>query len=71
VVAVAIKQNEAALLGVEPHQPGLRFQTLARDVDGVPAYYATSLYRGDRYEIELRQTRAAPGGDGEDAQAGA
>jgi hypothetical protein len=23
----------------------------------VPAYYATSLFRGDRYEIELHQTR--------------
>ena len=59
VVAVAIGPDEAPLLGIEPHQPGLRFQTLARDVDGVPAYHATSLYRGDRYEIELRQTRAA------------
>jgi GntR family transcriptional regulator len=57
VVAVAIGPTEAPLLGVEPNEPGLRFQTLARDVDGVPAYYATSLYRGDRYEIDLRQTR--------------
>jgi hypothetical protein len=24
----------------------------------VPAYYATSLFRGDRYEIELHQTRS-------------
>jgi hypothetical protein len=26
----------------------------------VPAYYATSLFRGDRYEIELRQKRPEP-----------
>jgi hypothetical protein len=27
----------------------------------VPAYYATSLFRGDRYEIELHQTRTDAG----------
>jgi GntR family transcriptional regulator len=57
VLAVSIGSEEAALLGVEPREPGLRFETLARDADGTPAYHATSLYRGDRYEIELRQTR--------------
>jgi GntR family transcriptional regulator len=57
VVAVAIEAEEAPLLGVEEGMPGLRFHTLARDTRGAPAYYATSLFRGDRYEIELRQTR--------------
>ena len=58
VVAVAIEAGEAPLLGVDEGMPGLRFHTLARDTRGVPAYYATSLFRGDRYEIELRQRRA-------------
>jgi GntR family transcriptional regulator len=57
VVAVAIGSAEAELLGVSEGQPGLLFHTLARDASGTPAYYATSLYRGDRYEIELRQRR--------------
>jgi GntR family transcriptional regulator len=57
VVAVAIEPGEAELLGVEEDAPGLRFHTLARDGEGRPAYYATSLYRGDRYQIELRQSR--------------
>lgn len=57
VVAVAIEPAEASLLGVEQDSPGLRFHTLARASDGTPAYYASSLYRGDRYEIELHQTR--------------
>ena len=57
VVAVAIGGEEAALLRVSEGQPGLLFHTLARDGAGTPAYYATSLYRGDRYEIELRQRR--------------
>jgi GntR family transcriptional regulator len=60
VVAVPIEAEEAPLLGVDAGAPGLRFHTLARDARGVPAYYATSLFRGDRYEIELRQTRPAP-----------
>jgi GntR family transcriptional regulator len=57
VVAVAIEAPEAGLLGVQEGEPGLRFHTLARDTRGTPAYYATSLFRGDRYEIELLQTR--------------
>jgi GntR family transcriptional regulator len=57
VVAVRIGADEAELLAVGEGQPGLLFHTLARDADGRPAYYATSLYRGDRYEIELRQRR--------------
>jgi GntR family transcriptional regulator len=61
VVAVTIEEPEAPLLAVEEGMPGLRFHTLARDTRGTPAYYATSLFRGDRYEIELRQTRTEVG----------
>lgn len=61
VVAVAIDAATASLLGVDEGAPGLRFHTLARDRQGRPAFHATSLFRGDRYEIELRQTRPGPG----------
>ncbi|HZC13970.1 MAG TPA: UTRA domain-containing protein, partial [Thermoleophilaceae bacterium] len=57
VLAVRIEGDDAPLLGVPEGEPGLRFHTVARDGDGVPVYYAVSLYRGDRYEIELRQIR--------------
>lgn len=57
VVAVSIEADEAPLLGVPEGAPGLRFHTLARNGDGTPVYYAISLFRGDRYEIALRQTR--------------
>jgi GntR family transcriptional regulator len=57
VVAVAIRAAEAELLDVNEGDPGLLFRTVAGDAGGTPAYYATSLYRGDRYEIELRQRR--------------
>ncbi|MQA73588.1 MAG: UTRA domain-containing protein [Solirubrobacterales bacterium] len=60
VVATAIEGEQAALLEVAEGEPGLRFQTLTRDAHGAPVYYAISLYRGDRYEIDLRQVR----GDG-------
>jgi GntR family transcriptional regulator len=58
VVAVAIEGEDAEALGVVPGQPGLRFQTLTRDTGGTPVFYAVSLYRGDRYEIDLRQVRS-------------
>ena len=64
VVAVAIGSAEAELLGVREGEPGLLFHTLARDAAGTPAYYATSLYRGDRYEIELSQRRKRIAHDG-------
>jgi DNA-binding GntR family transcriptional regulator len=60
VVAVPIEEDDAAALDVDEGAPGLRFYTLARDQEGTPVYYATSLFPGDRYEVELRQTRQEP-----------
>lgn len=57
VVATAIEGDLAELLDVPDGQPGLRFRTLARDRKQIPIYYAVSLFRGDRYEIDLRQLR--------------
>jgi GntR family transcriptional regulator len=57
VVAVPIEDDDAVALEVDDGAPGLRFHTLARDYEGTPVYYATSLFPGDRYEVELRQTR--------------
>jgi GntR family transcriptional regulator len=57
VLAVAIDAAQAELLEVDTGPPGLRFETLAWEADGRPAYFATSLFPGDRYEIQLRQTR--------------
>ena len=54
---MTIEADAATVLAVVPGSAGLRFQTLARDVEGTPVYYAISLYRGDRYEIDLRQFR--------------
>lgn len=62
VVATALDGDTAVLLGVEAGMPGLRFETVARDRERVPVYCATSLFRGDRYEIDFRQVRPA-GGD--------
>jgi GntR family transcriptional regulator len=57
VVAVPIEGEDALALEVDEGAPGLRFYTLARDHEGMPVYYATSLFPGDRYEVELRQVR--------------
>ena len=51
------RDDDAIALEVDEGAPGLRFYTLARDEEGTPVYYATSLFPGDRYEVELRQTR--------------
>jgi GntR family transcriptional regulator len=61
VVAVRIADEEAQLLEVDPGQPGFLFRTVAHEPAGEPVFYAWSLYRGDRYEIQLRQRRAATG----------
>lgn len=61
VVAVAIAGADAELLQVAAGEPGLRFETLARDAAGVPVYFAVSLFPSDRYEIRLRQTRPTGG----------
>ena len=57
VVAVTIDGEEAELLDVRPGQAGLLFSTLAEDAGGDVVFSATSLFRGDRYEIDLRQRR--------------
>lgn len=57
VVAAPISGDDAEALGAKDGQPGLSFHTLARDGAGTPVYYAVSLFRGDRYELSLRQRR--------------
>ncbi|MET0601639.1 MAG: UTRA domain-containing protein, partial [Baekduia sp.] len=57
VVAVEIVGEDANLLRVAPGRAGLKFHTILLDADERPLAYAWSLYRGDRYEIRLRQER--------------
>jgi GntR family transcriptional regulator len=57
VVAVEIVGDDANLLRVAPGRAGLKFHTILIDQDERPLAYAWSLFRGDRYEIRLRQER--------------
>ncbi|MES1193429.1 MAG: GntR family transcriptional regulator [Solirubrobacterales bacterium] len=57
VVAVEIVGEDANLLRVAPGRAGLKFHTILLDDDEQPLAYAWSLFRGDRYEIRLRQER--------------
>lgn len=59
VVAVEIVGEDANLLRVAPGRAGLKFHTILLDEDERPLAYAWSLFRGDRYEIRLRQERRA------------
>ncbi|GAA2311560.1 GntR family transcriptional regulator [Actinomadura luteofluorescens] len=45
--------EEAAELGVPVHMPAFLFERITRDADGRPLEYVRSLYRGDRYRLEL------------------
>ncbi|WP_338743199.1 GntR family transcriptional regulator [Actinomadura luteofluorescens] len=45
--------EEAAELGVPVHMPAFLFERITRDADCRPLEYVRSLYRGDRYRLEL------------------
>ncbi|GAA2160523.1 GntR family transcriptional regulator [Actinomadura napierensis] len=45
--------EEAAELGVPVHTPAFLFERVTRDEDGRPLEYVRSLYRDDRYRLEL------------------
>jgi GntR family transcriptional regulator len=55
VRAVVLDRGEAALLETEPGSPALLFQRVTRRPTGRVVESARSLYRGDRYEIRIRQ----------------
>ena len=59
VFSVEIVGEDANLLHVAPGRAGLLFRTILLDEEGVPLGYAWSLFRGDRYEIQLHQQREA------------
>lgn len=45
--------EEAAELGVPVHTPAFLFERVTKDEDGRPLEYVRSVYRGDRYRLEL------------------
>lgn len=45
--------EEAAELGVPVHTPAFLFERITRDAGGRPLEYVRSVYRGDRYRLEL------------------
>jgi GntR family transcriptional regulator len=57
VGAVALSADEAALLDAAAGQPGFLFRRVTRRPSGRVVEYARSLYRGDRYELEMSQAR--------------
>jgi GntR family transcriptional regulator len=63
VSAVALSPTEAAHLQTAAGQPAFLFRRVTRRPSGRVVEYARSLYRGDRYEIEISQARQAGGPD--------
>jgi DNA-binding GntR family transcriptional regulator len=60
--AVALTAGQARLLGTAAGQPALLFRRTARRANGRVIESARSIYRGDRYEIEMRQRPRFTGG---------
>jgi GntR family transcriptional regulator len=62
VSAVVLSAADAAELRAAEGGPAFLFRRVARQPSGRVIEYARSLYRGDRYELEIQQTRspAAP-----------
>lgn len=62
VSAVGLSADDAAMLHAAEGQPAFLFRRIARRPSGRVIECATSLYRGDRYELEIHQARqnAAP-----------
>jgi len=59
VTAVALSADDAGKLHAAAGQPAFLFRRLARRPSGRVIECARSVYRGDRYELEIRQRRQA------------
>jgi GntR family transcriptional regulator len=60
VTVLTLEPADAALLEVSPGQPAFRIERTTRDADGVVIEYASSIYRGDRYELIIHARREPP-----------
>lgn len=59
VEPVIVAPEEAAHLGVAAGAPALQFERVSRDQAGVVVEYVRSVYRGDRYRIQVDLTPPA------------
>ena len=57
VQLAALSAEDAALLHAAEGQPAFLFRRTARRPSGRVIESARSLYRGDRYELEIQQAR--------------
>lgn len=63
VSAVVLSAEEAAELHTAEGEPAFLFRRIARRPSGRVIEWARSLYRGDRYELEIQQARRTAGSD--------
>jgi DNA-binding GntR family transcriptional regulator len=60
VTVLDLSTEDAGLLETEPGRPAFRIERTTRDADGAVLEFASSVYRGDRYEV-LMHARREPG----------
>ena len=57
VTVVALTAEQAELLATEPGRPAFRIERTTRDAEGTVLEFASSVYRGDRYEVLMHARR--------------
>jgi GntR family transcriptional regulator len=57
VTVTDLTDDEAAVLATEPGRPAFRIERTTRDAEGTVIEFASSVYRGDRYEVRMHATR--------------
>src|SRR4051794_35076186 len=58
VTVVDLTDEEAELLETEPGRPAFRIERTTRDSEGAVIEFASSVYRGDRYEVWMHARRS-------------
>lgn len=61
ITVLALDQDQAAHLDTEDGAPAFLLERTARDTDGSVVEFASSIYRGDRYEVLMHPQRAPRG----------
>jgi GntR family transcriptional regulator len=61
VTVTDLTEEEARLLETEPGRPAFRIERTTRDADGTVIEFASSVYRGDRYEVLMHARRDPQG----------
>jgi GntR family transcriptional regulator len=58
--AIPINVGDSELLKVSPYSPALLLEGVVFDENNIPARYTRAVYRGDMFQLDIRNTRTQP-----------